>query len=230
VSNAVSMNCDGLAPYYEMLERASFGNWLRRTRTAYLAEVCGARRALLCGGGDGRFLARLLEADQNVCVDYVDLSAEMVKIARRRVDAMGRESSERVRFLVGDVRDVVAAAGNYDLIVTHFFLDCFSERELREIVGRLGACAAPGARWLVSEFHEVKTRVGRVCSRALIFGMYAAFGALTGLRVAKLPDYEAALMRGGFRMWGGRKLLGGLLQASLWRHGGAECATAAKGR
>jgi ubiquinone/menaquinone biosynthesis C-methylase UbiE len=226
----MSMNCDGIAPYYEMLERALFGNWLWRTRTAYLAEVCGARRALLCGGGDGRFLVRLLEADRNVRVDYVDLSAEMVKIARRRVDALGRESSERVRFLVADVRDVVAAAENYDLIVTHFFLDCFSERELREIVERLREGAAPGARWLVSEFHEAKTRFGRVCSRALIFGMYAAFGVMTGLRVKKLPDYEAVLLQGGFHMRDGRKMLGGLLGASLWHNGGPERAATWKGR
>jgi ubiquinone/menaquinone biosynthesis C-methylase UbiE len=150
-------------------------------------------------------------------VDYVDLSAEMVRIARRRVDAMEGEFSERVRFLVGDVRDVEATAGNYDLIATHFFLDCFNERELEEIVGRLRGYAAPGAQWLVSEFHEVKTRVGRVWSRALISGMYAAFGVVTGLRVAKLPDYEAALVEGGFRMQNARKLLGGLLQASLWQ-------------
>ena len=214
------MNCDGIAPYYEMLERASFGNRLRRTRTAFLTEVCGARRALLCGGGDGRFLVRLLQADRNVRVDYVDLSAEMVKIAQRRVGAMGQESSERVRFLVGDVRDVVAATGKYDLIVTHFFLDCFSERELGEIVRRLRGCAAPGAKWLVSEFHEVETPVGRVWSRALISGMYGAFRVVTGLRVAKLPDYEAALVRGGFRMQEARKLLGGLLRASLWHTAG----------
>lgn len=214
------MNCDGIAPYYEMLERVSFGNWLRRTRTTYLAEVCGAQRALLCGGGDGRFLVRLLEADRSVRVDYVDLSAEMARIARRRVVVMGHEFSDRVRFLVGDVRDVAATAGNYDLIATHFFLDCFNERELEEIVGLLRGCAAPGAQWLVSEFHEVKTRVGRVWSRALISGMYTAFGVVTGLRVARLPDYEAALVEGGFRMQNARKLLGGLLRASLWQTAG----------
>ena len=224
------MNCDGIAPYYEILERASFGSWLKRTRTAYLAEVCGARRALLCCGGDGRFLVRLLEADRDVRVDYVDLSAEMVKIARWRVGAMGREFLDRVRFLVGDVRDVVdsaASAGSYDLIVTHFFLDCFSERELGEIVGHLRECAAPRARWLVSEFHEVKTRVGRVWSRALICGMYAAFRVVTGLRVTEVPDYQAALMSRGFRMREGRTMLGGLLLASLWHKvvhgGGAGC-------
>lgn len=214
------MNCDGIAPYYEMLERVSFGSWLRRTRTAYLAEISGAQRALLCGGGDGRFLARLLEADRDVRVDYVDLSAEMVKIARRRVSAMGREFSDRVRFAVGDVSDVVdsaVTARGYDLIVTHFFLDCFAEKELGELVGRLRECAAPGARWVVSEFHEVKTRVGRVWSRALISGMYAAFRVVTGLRATEVPDYEAALVRSGFRMRGGRTMLGGLLRASLWQ-------------
>ena len=211
------MNCDGIAPYYEMLERATFGSWLRRTRTAYLAEVCGAERALLCGGGDGRFLVRLLEADRDVRVDYVDLSAEMVKIARRRVGAMGREFSERVRFLVGDVRDVATSGAKYDLIVTHFFLDCFSERELGAVVGRLRECAAPGARWLVSEFHEVKTRVGRVWSRAVILGMYAGFRVVTGLRVAEVPDYEGELVRSGFRLRNGRAMLGGLLRASLWQ-------------
>ena len=54
------MNCDGIARYYQVLEHLSFGRYLERRRFAFLGEAWTSRRAIVCGGGNGRFLARLL--------------------------------------------------------------------------------------------------------------------------------------------------------------------------
>jgi ubiquinone/menaquinone biosynthesis C-methylase UbiE len=214
--SAAPMNCDRLAPYYETLERLAFGSYLEQTRLTFLAEVGGAERAVLCGDGDGRFLAALLRANPRVQVDFVDLSGRMIEIAQRRVVKMGPSFRERVRFFVGDAREFQPQASGYDLIATHFFLDCFSQAEIMEVVTRIASWAAPGAQWMVSEFRETETLLGRVCTRAVIRGLYAAFRFSTGLRVTRLPDYTAALAKEGFSLRCETKKLAGLLESSLW--------------
>ena len=105
-----------------------------------------ARRALLLGDGDGRFLARFA-ARSEALIDYVDVSARMLELARERVGA--------ARIALSPSRRAYAAApaGEYDLIVTHFFLDCFDERDLECLIARSGAPRNP-ALWIVSEFRQ----------------------------------------------------------------------------
>jgi len=210
------MNCDGIARYYQVFEHLSFGRYLERRRFAFLGEVRTSRRAIVCGGGDGRFLARLLRVNSHVEVDFVDLSPKMVEVAERRVAGMGRTFRERVRFRVRDVWEFEPRTDGYDLIVTHFFLDCFSEPELAGIVACLGSWAVPDARWIVSDFREAEGPVGRLWTRAVIRGLYAAFRFTTGLRVTRLPNYAAALGREGYLQRCEEKALGGLLHSSLW--------------
>lgn len=210
------MNCDTLAPHYQNLEHLSFGSRLERSRIAFLGEVATAQRAIVCGGGDGRFLARLLRVNPHVVVDFVELSAAMLEIAQRRVRGMGLEFYARTRFWAGDLRAFEPRPEGYDLIVTNFFLDCFSEQELLSVVMYLSRCAARDARWVLSDFQEVPSAFGRLWSGAVIRGLYAAFRCTTGLCVDRLPDYHAALAGAGFAPRWVETALGGLLHSSLW--------------
>ncbi|MGB7281081.1 MAG: class I SAM-dependent methyltransferase [Candidatus Acidiferrum sp.] len=212
----IQMNCDGIARYYEALERLSFGRFLERSRFAFLGETRFSQRAILCGGGDGRFLARLLCENPRVEVDFVELSPKMIELAERRVAGMGRAFRERVRFHSTDIRDFQPWPEGYDLIVTHFFLDCFGEQELAQVVARLASCGAPRVRWIVSDFREADGLIGRMWTGAVIRGLYAAFQLTTGLCVTQLPDYAAALARRGYFLRCEEKALGGLLHSSLW--------------
>jgi ubiquinone/menaquinone biosynthesis C-methylase UbiE len=211
-----SINCDALAPYYNVLERLAFGKFLEHTRCAFLNEATTSRRAILCGDGDGRFLARLLQVNSSVNVDFVDLSHKMVQLAERRVACMGPPFRDRVRFHACDVRNFVPQLAGYDLIVTHFFLDCFSDAELPGVVATLANWADPDASWIVSEFCKTEGPIGRVWTQAVIRCLYAAFRFTTGLRVTRLPNYVGALEREGYSLSCEKKILGGLLRSSLW--------------
>ncbi len=222
------MNCDRISRFYNALEHLSFGNYLENCRTAFLAEMAKSRNAIVCGGGDGRFLARLLRANPHVEVDYVKLSPQMVRLAEQRVASIGHAFLERVKFHVVDILEFGQRPGGYDLIVTHFFLDCFSDLELAHVVLHLAGCAAPDARWVVADFCEADGPVGRIWTRAVIRSLYAAFKFTTGLRVTRLPDYMAALAREGFLLRAEKTALKGLLRSSLW--GLSRTASATSGR
>jgi ubiquinone/menaquinone biosynthesis C-methylase UbiE len=210
------MSCDGIAPHYQQLEYLCFGKSLEQQRFAFLDQTRASRRALVCGGGDGRFLARLLHSNPVVEVDFVDLSQRMAAIAERRVMGMGARFSRRVRFHVGDIRTFEAVRQRYDLITTHFFLDCFSDREIDSIVSRLAAAARPGAQWIISDFRVAQEALGAIWTYAIVRGLYVAFRVTTGLRVSRLPEYKSSLLAHGFHCRMEQRGFAGLLYSSLW--------------
>jgi SAM-dependent methyltransferase len=213
-----TMNCDRIARAYRSLECLSFGGALQACRAMYLDEVLDCRRALLCGDGDGRFLGELLRKNREVGVDFVDLSGRMAEIAKRRAIAIGSQASERTRFHAVNFLGFEPAGGErYDLISAHFFLDCFNDDDLARVADKLGAFARAGARLLLSDFRIPPRGVRRYVDAAIVRGLYGAFRITTGLRVTRLPDYEGAIERAGFRKQRETLKLGGLLTASLWQ-------------
>lgn len=215
------LNCDRLAPFYHPLETLTFGRALQNARCAFLPQVTSARRAILCGDGDGRFLARLLQINPIVTIDFVDLSSRMIELAQRRAARLGPSFLARVRFLRQDIAHFEPPPGGYDLLATHFFLDCFAQREILSAVSRIASWAAPGAHWLVTDFREAPTPLRRLYTRAAIRTLYAAFDFATGLSVTELPRYTEALAASGCIPKNERITLGGLLYSSLWQCPGA---------
>ena len=202
------------------MELASFGPMLERCRFGWIAELTERRRALVLGDGDGRFVAKLLEAAPGLRADAVDGSPAMLHLLRKRV-AVGKNEA-RLTTVCMDVRSFVPPGCDYDLVATHFFLDCLTEAETEALIARVRPHLTRGARWVVSEFEVLDgDGVGRWVSRGIIAGLYAAFRVLTGLRVRKIPPWRALLERHGLVCAGSRRWLGGLLTSELWEAGEA---------
>jgi len=204
---------DSLARAYRWMEWASFGPLLGLCRSAFLPRLAHCRCALVLGDGDGRFTARLLRENSIIRVHAVDASSLMLAALRRRAG----QDADRLTTACADIRVWEAAThAQFDLIVTHFVLDCFTTQEVREIAMRVETAVTPGALWVVSEFAVPSGLFGRLVARPIVHGLYFAFGILTGLDLRDLPDYAAALRDGGFKRIENRSRLGGLLVSELW--------------
>ena len=205
------MNCDRIARWYRTLERIAFGRALERRRFEYLEQMADARRVLILGDGDGRFTEAFLRRNRIAQVDSVDLSAGMLDLAARRA-----KCSERVRFHHADARSF-ALRGEYDLVVTHFFLDCFTEAELRVLVPRVSKALCRGGRWVVSEFHVSARGPRRWFARVVVRFLYACFGLTTGLEVRRLPDHAATFAANGLQRIDSCTAVQALLISELWQ-------------
>ena len=201
------MNCDAIARWYRLFEYLAFGRGLEKVRFEFLDEMVKAKRVLILGDGDGRFTAELVRRNSGAQIDFVDASVRMVALAQARTSG--------AHFQVGDAR-TVNLHGPYDLVVTHFFLDCFWDEELPQLVSRIAVACAPGARWVVSEFALPASGIGKWAAQVLVRFMYFFFRLLTGLPVTKLPDYARAMTTGGFRLIEKRPALRGLCTAQIW--------------
>jgi SAM-dependent methyltransferase len=208
-------NFDGLAKIYRWMELATFGPLLAKCRAAFLPQLASARRALVVGDGDGRFAAELLRVNSQVQIDAVDASPAMLDTLHGRA----RADAHRVSIHCADARAWRPESAQYDLVATHFFLDCLTTEECRALAMKLRGAVSHGALWIVSEFAIPEGWFGRFVARPLVWLLYCAFGLFTGLRVRRLPDHHAALRCAGFELIERRCRLRGLLVSEMW---GAE--------
>jgi SAM-dependent methyltransferase len=205
------MNCDRIARWYRWLEYATCGRALERRRLRYLDAVTDAKRVLMLGEGDGRFLGAFVQRSQQSSVDSVEISLEMMRLAKCRA-----ENGGRVVFHCADARLFSFPEGAYDLIATHFFLDCFSTEDSAALITRIAYAAAPKAEWLISEFHQPANGLAHYWTGILIRACYFGFRLTTGLETKRLPEYREALKANGFRRMRAELASGGLLISELW--------------
>jgi len=213
--NAETANFDFIARPYRSLEALTFGGALQRCRTHFVPRLLDRRQALVLGDGDGRFLAGLLAANPHLQADAVDISASMLRLLRRRAEAATPNTSRRLRVHHTSALTFMPER-SYDLVATHFFLDCLTQPELDALCRRLQPHLTPRALWLVSDFW-IPTGPMRWPARALIRALYLGFRLLTGLRTTALPDHAAALTAAGLNRIAHHHSFGGILTAELWQ-------------
>jgi SAM-dependent methyltransferase len=206
-------NFDHLAGIYRWLEWISFGPRLSWCRRAFLRLLPHCRRALILGDGDGRFTARLLAQNPALQVDAVDASPAMLSELLRRAGP----HACRVKTHLADARFWNPPRTGYDLVVTHFFLDCLTTAEVATLAARLQFYMRPGALWVLSDFAVPAGWLGPFVAQPLIAFLYWAFGLLTGLKIRRLPDYRHALAASGFALIRQQYRLAGLLVSEMWQ-------------
>jgi ubiquinone/menaquinone biosynthesis C-methylase UbiE len=217
---------DSIAPAYRTLETIAFGGALQRARVACLGEMGSPRRALIVGEGNGGFLCELLRRHQNVAVDCVDESQRMLELARQRIERRLSADATRVRFLHHDITSWTPPEAAYDLIVTHFFLDCFSEDRMAEIVTRLSRAATPSATWLLADFCVPAAGFARARAGLWLAAMYRFFRSTAGIEARELSDPSRFLQLARFGLASQHLFRHGMVKSQLWRRsvlGSAGC-------
>jgi len=209
-------NFDSLARAYRWMEYFSFGRMLERCRFHFLMRCSHARHALVLGDGDGRFTARLLASNPTVQVDAVDASPAMLAVLRERVRQSCQNADTRLQTIQADLRRFTPTGNDYDLVISHFFLDCLTDGDVTALIERLSPRLSQDAIWLVSEFAVPEKRWRRFGVRMVIRSLYFAFFVLTGLRVRHLPNYTKAFDDNGFHLVEKAAYLGGMLIAEVW--------------
>jgi len=141
----------------------------------------------------------------------------MLRLLRERCERTGLGTGQRLHRHHTDALAFLAAPsrGAYDLVVTHFFLDCLTQPEVNALAAAIAARLTPGGLWLVSDF-RIPLGFMRLPAKLLVQGLYLAFRILTGLRADRLPDHETALSRAGFRRIALHQSFFGILTTELW--------------
>lgn len=210
------MSFDRLAPHYRWMEWLLAGGKLQRCRTAFIRDIPPPRNVLMLGEGNGRCLVEMLRAFPAARFTCVDASARMLACARARVKAHGL-SDAAIDFIHADALKWQPPAVQFDLLVTHFFLDCFRAEQLAALVPRLAAAATPDARWLLADFCEPPSGFAKWRARWILRTMYFFFRRAIRLPAKHLTPPDAFLQHSGFTLRKRRLTDWGLLHGDLWQ-------------
>lgn len=208
------MNFDRIAPFYRTMEFVTAGGKLQVCRTAFLGEIRVPRKILIAGEGHGRFLLECVRRFPDARIVVVDSSARMLEIARRKV------ASDRVEFVQADFLEFIGPSGDFDLIVTHFFLDCFTAEELPQVIVKLARMASPAADWLLADFEIAPAGAARWRSQIIVGMLYRFFKGVTGLRASSLISPDGEIQKTGFARHCRASYDWGLLKSEWWQRGG----------
>ncbi len=202
------MNADAIASSYGALSRFVFGNSIQEATNWSNRYIDPESRILIAGGGDGTILQDLDHPGNNFVIDYVELSKAMISLSRRHqpfndIDVHFHHS------------DIMKWQGDspYDVIITPFFLDCFTTSELCDVVLHLKGMLKKDGMWCFTDFVETN----KSWQRLLIRVMYWFFGVTTGLKTTQLPDYEKAFSASTIRLTAVQSFYHGMIESRLYQ-------------
>lgn len=184
----MSNNFNTIAPVYDFLAKMVFGRSLERAQAAFLSELetkvkakaKAKAKVLIVGGGTGRIL-ELLPEGLDLQIDYVEMSKGMLERAKGRVS-----KGNHVQLICEDVRKV---NGQYDFVITNFFLDCFEGDKLDGVMVHICALLKEDGHWLVTDF-ALPTNARQ---RILLWTMHTFFQLVARLESKKLQDIKSRL-------------------------------------
>src|ERR1041385_2251666 len=215
------MSFDALAPHYRWLEFTLAGQKLQRCRLAFLDRVTAAQNILILGEGNGRFLKELIGRVSNAQITCVDASAPMLSLARRRLERFGLHS-KNIQFVHADALRWEPPPRLFDLLVTHFFLDCFRPEQIDLLIGKFSLVAAAQPLWLLADFQIPACGWKGMRARAIHRLMYAFFRIATRLPARTLTPPDHFLESHGFVLRQRRVTELGLLHSDWWSRGGSN--------
>lgn len=188
-----------------------FGTSLDRAQQVHLPRIQPTDKVLIIGGGTGRLLEHLLNQQPNQPVTYVEASSKMLEMTQARLSVRNTDS---VVLLHGTHENVTAEAV-YDVVITNFFLDLFTDASMQQVADRLNKALKIGGHWIFTDF--ISDRKQTWFQELLIRTMYIFFRVVTGLVTANLPDFEAYFRSANFQVLAHNRFCNGMVVSSLYR-------------
>lgn len=175
---------DLFVPFYDKLVKLIYGNNLRNAQTFYLPLIPAASTILIAGGGTGWILEEITKIhSQGLRIDYLDISPKMIAAARKKF-----RGSNEVNFINQSVLTWQPDKA-YNVIITPFFFDNFSQHNTQTIFSSLHARMHPNGIWLHTDFQISHPKAS--WQKALLFIMYTFFRALAQIEAKQLPDVNS---------------------------------------
>ena len=202
------MSFDFAAFFYDFLVRIVFGKRLYEAQVALFGALPKNTSVLIIGGGTGEFLNQFITEVKPVNIDYLEASLKMLDIALRK-----HQDIENIRFIHGNENSL--DLGMYDVVLTPFVLDLYSEKELMLMVHKIQSKLNPGAVWLVTDFYTDKD--SPFMHRALLKTMYLFFNLISGVKARQLPDYENILKQNYMHLMKGQMHVNGFVRSLLYQ-------------
>lgn len=182
---------DRIAPFYDFLAKMVFGNSLKKAQIHFLPHIPENARILILGGGSGWLLAELIKRNPSSEIVYVEASEKMLDLTKKYLAKKNLFKNSRITLLL-DAEYYKKNDQKFDVVITNFFLDLFTEITLENIILSLSAMLKPDGLWLLSDFDK-KEFESSSWKKLFISSMYFFFKKTAKIEGSKLYDFDRML-------------------------------------
>lgn len=166
---------------------------------------------LIIGGGTGKFLLDLSSRLEFDSLTYVDISPKMISLAQEKIQKSAPYLKAKINFMCAPISELPEK--KYKLIITHYFLDCFNQKEFELTANRLLEQLSDNGLWSMVDFYNEHSGVTK---DLLIRSLYFFFQVSCNLQVNKLPDFDQWFEQ-SLELKHQQRFLNGLLRASVYK-------------
>ncbi len=204
------MNFDPIAPWYDWLASAVFGQSLKRAQSQFLHRIPAGASILIVGGGTGWLLEPLLTGNRPGRVVYLERSARMLARASNRM--LRRSLPGAVTFRLG-TETTLLPTDRFDVIITAFVLDVHSALTLKTaLLPRLRLVLKPGGQWFITDF----VSGGNWGQRGLIWAMIWFFRLTARIEIRRLANWQPLMVETALHLSARQSHLRGLVSTEVW--------------
>ncbi len=196
------MNYGRFARSYQFLSRLVFGNALIEAQRKALDGLSPDCSLLIAGGGDGEILRHL--AHWNGPIDFVEISAEMIAVAKTK-------SPGNIRWFQQDIFDFQPDRV-YDIVLIPFLLDNFIPKEAELLIVRIPSFLANNSQVIIIDYPERPVSWQKI----LLKSMYLFFRITANVPVNALPPIETLMQEKGFCKSLSFSLYGGFIEVKYY--------------
>ena len=183
-------NYDNSAVFYDRLSRLVYGRALVNAQVHFLPRIQANSKVLIIGGGTGWILEEITRIHASgLHITYVEISANMMALSRKK-----NIGSNNVTYINQPAEEV--ALKGFDVVITPFLFDNFTEANLAVIFGHIHQSLKPGGTWLNTDFQLT----GKWWQAVMLKTMLLFFKILCGIESWRLPDVAKQFSTAGCKI------------------------------
>jgi len=204
----MAANFNNSASFYDGLSRLVYGRALINAQLYLLGFIEPGSRVLIVGGGTGWILEELTKIHPSgLHITYVEIAAAMMDLSKKR-----DTGSNEVAYIQNAIEQVNLIP-DFDVVITPFLFDNFTEQTLHTVFAHIHALLKPGELWLNADFQLT----GKWWQQLLLKSMFVFFRLICGIEAGKLPGIKTRFTANSYAMVDEKTFFNDFIVANVYR-------------
>jgi len=204
----MASNYDNSAWFYDRLSKLFYGNALINAQVYLLPFIKPNSSVLIVGGGTGWILEELAKIHPaGLKITYVEISTNMMALSKKRV-----VGDNTVIFINSPMEDVPFAE-KFDIIITPFLFDNFTEDTLQKVFAHLNPLLKKDGLWLNTDFQLT----GKWWQNVFLKTMFVFFKIICGIETSVLPDIDKQFKQHDYQVVAQKTFYGDFVSSMVYQ-------------
>jgi ubiquinone/menaquinone biosynthesis C-methylase UbiE len=204
----MAANYNNSAWFYDRASRLIYGKALVGAQVYLLQFIPKNSNILIAGGGTGWILEEIAKIHPTgLKITYVEVAPKMMTLSKKR-----SAGANEIDF-INDAIENVALQNDYNVVITPFLFDNFTEKNFQQIFAHIHQALKPGGLWLNTDFRPP----GKWRQRVLLRSMFLFFRLICGIEAKKLPGIQAAFDKYGYSVIEQKSFFGEFILSAVYR-------------